>query len=126
MPCWGPRYVNAEHPMVLAHQACKAELVRSGIDEIYGKLRGPFVQLNHRGALWLLSGDQLCHSFYRRVLENLRNTDTDFERPVDFVNQAGDQQGMPAQFEEIVVNADLFYTKNFTPDARQRYFRRRA
>ena len=121
-PCQGPRRVDAEYRVLLAHRLREAELGRSGVNEIYGKFSASFLHLNHRGlplALWLLCIDQPCHLPHGRIPEKLRRAETDLMPAVDFADQPDGHHGIAAQVEEVVLDPHLLEPENLRPDAGQ-------
>src|SRR6266513_644355 len=121
-PCQGPRYVDAEYRVLLAHSLREAELDRSGVNEIYGKFSASLSKLNHRClslALCLLSIDQLCYLPHSRIPEKLRRAQTDLMPSVDFADQPDDHHGIAAQVEEVVLDPHLLEPENLRPDAGQ-------
>src|SRR5579883_3265612 len=118
----GPRRLNPEGRVALAHQLREAELVRAGVNEIYRTLALALLQLKcsrSSPGYRLLGGNDLCKLFHRRIMEQLRHAETDAEGEVNPVNHLGQHQRMPAQFKKIVVDAHLLHLEKFTPDAGQ-------
>src|SRR5439155_16844231 len=118
----GPRRLDAESCVLLAHGLREAELGWSGVNEIYGRLSLSFPQLNHRGLSLtprLVRIDQPRQLPYSRIPKEIFHAETQLMPLAHLADQPDDHQRIATQGERVVVHAHPFDAQQLPPELRQ-------